>query len=116
MKKRTISQNAKRSRTKGHDFEREVARRLRLVYPGARRHLEYQDGQAFGVDLAETGSLRVQCKKLAKYASVATIHEARFDPLFGEIPVLVTAGDNEPPMAVVPFEDFVRLLASSAIR
>lgn len=99
-----------RSRRKGHQFERDCAIVLRDIFPGARRHLEYQDSQANGVDLAETGDLRFQCKKLKSYASVNTIHEVQHDSALGEIPVLLTAGDNEPAMAVLPFSDLINLL------
>lgn len=110
---RTKSQNGKRSRRKGHQFEREVAIALRVVYPNARRHLEYQDAEANGVDLVETGPYRIQCKRFKSYAPISAIREVTADPLFGEIPVLVTAGDNEPPIAALPLEDFIRLLRAS---
>lgn len=99
----------RRARSKGHSFEREVAKLLRPLFPEARRHLEYQDAEANGVDLVNTGPFRFQCKKLKKYAPITTIGEIQCDPLSGEIPVLVTAGDGQPPMAVLPFDDFLRL-------
>lgn len=108
--KRTKSQNARRSRTKGHQFERDVAIALRSVYPDARRHLEYQDQEANGVDLVATGPYRIQCKKYRKYAPIGAIREVTADELMGEVPVLVTAGDSERPVAVVPLEEFIRLI------
>lgn len=99
-----------RSRRKGHQFERECAILFRDIFPGARRHLEYQDSQANGVDLAETGDLRIQCKKLKTYASINTIHEVQCEPALGEIPILVTAGDGLPAMAVLSFSDLINLL------
>lgn len=101
---------SKLSRTKGHAFERWTAIALRVVFPSARRHLEYQDGECHGFDIANTGVYRVQCKRGKKYASVSAIKEVEADELFGEVPVLVTKGDNERVLAVIPFEEFVDLL------
>jgi hypothetical protein len=60
--------------------------------------------------LQETGEFRFQCKRGRKYASVATIGEIECDRLFGEIPVLVTKGDDVEPMAVLPLDDLIQLL------
>lgn len=100
----------KYQRKKGHQFERDIAIKFREIFPGARRHLEYQDGECFGVDLAKTDPYKVQCKKLAQYASVNTIFEVQCDEMLGDVPVLVTAGDNKPAMAVIPLDEFLRLL------
>lgn len=109
MKKRTISQ--KGCRQKGHQFERDVAIALRVVFPKARRHLEYQDGEAFGVDIAGTGFYKFQCKRGRKYSSITAIFEIEHDAeCNGDVPVLVTAGDHTEPMAVLPFADLLRLI------
>lgn len=100
----------KLSRTKGHSFEREIASRLRVVFPEARRQLEYHQRDARGVDLQQTGDYRFQCKRGRGYASVNTIGEIQCERLLGEIPVLVTQGDHAEPMAVIPFDDFLELL------
>lgn len=102
------------SRNKGHQFERDVAIALRDVFPKARRHLEYQDSQANGVDLAETGKFHFQCKKLKRYASIATINEVQCDRRLGDVPVLVTAGDREPAMVAMHFGDFLDLLRQAS--
>lgn len=109
--KRTRSQNARRSRRKGHQFEREVAIALRPVFPEARRHLEYQDAEANGIDLVKTGEFAFQCKKLKSYASINTIKEIQCERKLGEVPVLVTAADGEPWMAVLHFDDLLNLLS-----
>lgn len=110
-KKRSKSQNGRRSRRKGYQFEREVAILLREIYPEARRHLEYQDAEANGVDLINTGRFKIQCKKLADYVPINRINEIQYDPCFTlEIPVLVTAADGKPAMAVLPFLDLVELI------
>lgn len=104
------------ARRKGLTFERDIAVALREVFPGAKRHLEFQTQEANGVDLDNTGDFRIQCKKLAKYAPISKIEEVQCDRLFGEIPVLITAGDNEEAMVVLPFSDFLNLLKEKGIK
>lgn len=103
----------RRARTKGHSFEREIAIQLRDIFPKARRHLEYQDAEANGVDLVETGRFRIQCKRLKKYASLTMIEEIQSDELSGEVPVLVTQGDGKPVLVALPLADFLCLLRDS---
>ena len=108
MKKRTASQNGRRSRAKGAAFEREVAIIFRNVFPDARRRLENHKDDANGVDLMNTGRFKIQCKKLKDWAPVGRIKEITLEE--GDIPVLITAGDNKPAMAVLPLEDFMDLV------
>lgn len=110
LKARKCKNPGKRARTKGHSFEREVAQALRVVFPKARRHLEYQDGECFGVDLAETGIFRFQCKRGVRYAPLTALSEIQYDAFLGEIPVLVTKGDGLPALVALPLEDFISLL------
>lgn len=100
----------KLSRTKGHAFERWVAIQLRKVFPEAKRQLEYQISDCVGVDLANTGDYKIQCKREKKYSSVVAIEEVQICPIHGGIPVLITKGDGKEPLAVLPFTEFVRLL------
>lgn len=104
------SARSKMARTKGHSFEREIAKRLRVVFPEARRHLEYQDQEANGVDLVQTGYYRVQCKRGRKYAALTAIGEVTHDPLLGEVAVLVTKGDFGDILVAFSLDEFVRLL------
>lgn len=108
--KKPPKNRGKMARRKGHQFEREIAIALRLVFPKVRRHLEYQDAEANGVDLVETGLYRIQCKRGRKPASMSAIKEVVCDEELGEIPILVTQGDNERILAAMPFEVFLRLL------
>ncbi len=101
-------------RRKGHSFERECAIALRKIFPTARRHLEYQDGQAFGVDLAETGEFLFQCKSGKRYAPLTAIGEIKICPIEGGIPVLITKGDRTEPLACLPFRSFLKLLKKRA--
>lgn len=109
---RSKKSNGRRSRRKGHQFERDVAILLRPVFPEARRHLEYQAEEAQGVDLDGTGSYKIQCKKLRAYSPISAIKEVVCDQFLGDVPVLITAGDNEPPVAVLPLDEFIRLIGA----
>ena len=98
------------SRRKGHSFERLVANLLKPLYPNARRHLEFQVGEANGVDISNTGSYKIQCKRLAKYAPVTCIEEVQCCEELGDVPVLITAGNEKRAVAVIPLEEFIRLV------
>lgn len=98
------------SRTKGIEFERETAIALRVVFPDARRHLENHELDATGVDLMGTGPYRVQCKRGRKYASLTAISEVQCDETMGDVPVLVTRGDDLRALVAVPLEEFIDLL------
>lgn len=100
----------KLSRTKGHSFEREIARLLKCVFPNARRHLEYHQRDANGIDLIETGPYKIQCKRGRKYASLSKIKEIQAFEELGDVPVLVTKGDNEPILVALPIDEFIYLL------
>lgn len=99
------------SRTKGHSFERLIAKTLRVVFPEAARQLEYQENQCRGIDLANTGRYKIQCKRGRKYASFSAIKEIQHDEMMGEIPVLITQGDREIIMVALPFDEFLRLIS-----
>ena len=116
MKKRNASQRGKFSRVKGRAFEQEIARRFRVVFKDAKRHLEFQTQEAHGVDLDNTGVYRVQCKRGRRYASLSAMKEICYAPELGEVPVLVTQGDHQDVLAVLPFEDFLRLLQETYLK
>lgn len=104
------------ARRKGHQFERDTAIKLRSIFPKARRHLEYQDAEANGVDLVNTGDYKIQCKKLRKYVSVTTIDEIKCSRVFGEVPIVVTEGDNLPAMAILHWDDLLDLISFRVLK
>lgn len=111
-KKRTSSQNGKRSRTKGHQFEREIANDFKAAgFLHAKRQLEYQIDECKGIDIANVDPYKPQCKKYRGYVSVATIGEVICQEELGDVPVLITAGDGLPAMAVLPWRDLLALIA-----
>lgn len=97
----------KKSRTKGFSYEREIAKRLRNLFPKARRHLEFQaEEAALGIDLINTGNLAIQCKRYKGYAPISKISEVKKSG----IRVLVTKGDRLPDMVVLSLDDFLAIL------
>ncbi len=105
---RKIKNPGRRSRTKGHSFERWCANQFRLVFPEARRQLEYHVKDANGVDLQGTAQYRIQCKRLEKYAPITAINEIKRDNDY--VPVLITRGDSSEAMAVLPLKELIRLI------
>lgn len=105
MKKKKIN-----SRRKGHQFERNVAIEFRKIFPGARRHLEYHEDDANGVDLIGTKPFLIQCKRGRKLASINKIFEIQIDPIDGGIPLLITQGDNTDIYAALPLHFFLRMV------
>jgi len=104
-------------RTKGHKFEREVARGfVEAGYLRACRQLEYQENTAFGVDLDGTGVYLVQCKNRKQYVSVATSREIRVEAyrkwkgIDEAVPLLVTKAERQPVMAVLHWNHLLKLL------
>ena len=97
---------SKLSRDKGHGFERTTAIEFRRFFPQAKRQLEYQEG--LGVDLADVGRFRIQCKRYKTYAPIAKIKEA--GEVEGAIPALVTKGDREKVVIALYLEDFFKIL------
>ena len=104
---------SKAARRKGISFEQEIARRFQQVgYKQARRHLEVQMQESgTGIDLLGTGPFRVQCKKTKKYVSLNTIKEIVSEREFGDIPVLIAAGDHQEPLATMYLDDFFRMVS-----
>lgn len=105
----------KLSRTKGHDFEREMAHRFRAVFPRARRQLEYNEMDCNGVDLAETGRYLIQCKRKRKYVNPSVIAEVQLKEA-GDVPILITKADHKPVLAILPLDHLIELIANSEQR
>ena len=106
-----MAKRGRAARKKGLDFEREIARRfVEAGFPRARRQLEFHSADANGVDLQNTEPFFVQCKKTAKYVPINTITEVQCTREFGEIPILIAAGDNQEALVVIPLDDFFRLI------
>lgn len=109
---------SKYARTKGHSFEREIAKEFReLGFKEAMTTRAARGGDwSFtddGIDLVGTKPFAVQCKRLASYASVNTIEEIVRYEHENEIPLLITKANNKPTMAVIAWEDLKALIDST---
>lgn len=105
-KQRTASQRGKYVRSKGAAFERDIANKIKHIYPDAKRHLESQAAEAAkGIDLDNTGEFGIQCKAYAKYAPITKIQEVKHGT-----PVLITKGNNLKPVACMYLDDWIKLL------
>lgn len=102
------SARAKRSRSKGLGFERDIANVFKEVFKDSRRQLEFQKAEAVGVDLKNCGEYLVQCKAYKNYAPISCIEEIVLRKGFK--PVLITKGDRLRPVAVLYFDDFMELV------
>ena len=103
----------KLSRTKGHSFERQCAIDLRAIFPAARRHLENHELDADGCDLCNTGTFKIQCKRLKLYVNPNRIEEVQCDEFLGDVPVLITKADKKRALVVMPLEEWLRLLKAA---
>ena len=103
---RTSKEIGKYSRRKGHQFERDIANKLKEIYPQARRHLEFhKDDASLGIDLINTGDFGIQCKAYARYAPINKIEEVNHG-----IPVLITKGNNLKPVVCMYLDDWINLV------
>ena len=100
--------SGKGARQKGLSYERSISNKLKHIYPEAKRHLEDRIDQCQGFDIDGTGKYRIQCKRYKKYVPITKIFEVQ--PEDGTIPILITKGDHQPDMAVVPLTHFIKLL------
>ena len=98
---------SKSQRTKGHNFERWCANKLRTVFPNAMRNVTESQTGGQGVDLINTGAFAIQCKRYAKYAPIAKIQEVNAP---GYWPMLITKGDRSRAMAVLPLDALIAIL------
>lgn len=102
---------SKKSRRKGHGYEREIAQKLKDLFPEAKRKLEYQASDCTGVDLSNTGRLKIQAKRHKKYTSISKIKEIEEEGIH----LLVTKGDREPDIVCLYLDDFIEILKNPNI-
>lgn len=98
----------KASRTKGHSFEREMARVFRDLYPDARRGLQYREGT--DAPDVEGTPFHVECKRGKRCNIRAAYRQAR-DATDGRPVVVVTKEDRQETMVTVNLQLFMELLS-----
>lgn len=108
---KTKSQRSRAARTKGHSFEREVARALKRLFPDARRRFEFRAFDNDGVDLEGTGKLAIQCKRSKSSVPMSKIEEVKADG----IAVLVSKVDRKPAYVTLGLDDFISILSDVGI-
>ena len=97
-------------RKKGHNYEREVARQLREIFPQARRGLQYQDGEGCP-DVTNAGPFHVECKRGKLPNPRAALKQATDDAGKGMIPLCVIKDDRCEPFAVMRWADLLDLVS-----
>lgn len=101
---------SKSQRTKGHSWEREVARRFREIgFSEAKRGLQTRGGAAECPDV-HAGPFDVECKvgkrpPIRQALDTATEHARR-----GQIGIAVIKEDRKPPFVVIGLDDFLDLV------
>jgi len=95
----------KLSRTKGHSFERLIAKEFRPYYSDALRVLEYQVAE--GVDVA-AGPFAIQCKRMKKSIPMNKLFEIQGHEEYFRL--LVSKVDREDALVTMTFEQFMKLV------
>ena len=115
VKKRRISHRG--ARNKGLSFEREISNIFKPFFQFAKRHLEFQKDEArYGVDISNTGKLRIQCKANVDYCPISKLEEVNASLLEkGEMPVLITKGNQKAPVVVMYLDDFLEILEGTQL-
>jgi len=99
--------SGKGARLKGIRYERDIVSKLKKIFPQAKRHLEYQPGEATGDDIEGTGNLRIQCKRNKSWAPISKIEELKGSH---GIHCLVTKGDKKPDVICLYLSDFLSII------
>jgi len=103
----------KYQRTKGHNFERWVARSFRHIFPAAKRGLQSRNGGKEAADV-EIPFFHVECKVGARPNVFAAISQARQDILKSNVvtrvPLAIIKKDRHTPIAVMDFSTLLLLL------
>jgi len=103
----------KSERTKGHNFEREIAREQRIVFPEARRGLQYRDPRECDV---EGTPLRQECKRQKRFAYseiLAALMQCKRDAEAHEddrLCIAITKQDRRPAIVSMTHDTFLSLV------
>ncbi len=102
--------SGRRSRSKGHNWEREVARRFREICPGddIHRGLQYRDG----ADCPDVTSALfwIEAKRGKRTNIKAALKQAEEAQPKGKWILAVTKDDREPAVASMRLDEFLELL------
>jgi len=101
------SKRGKSNRRKGHDWEREVCRKLRKIDPTARRNLASQQR---GRDIKLALPFCISCRCGPRPSVLELLKEASRDAREGEMIVACLRFDRRAKIAVMPFDDWLNLV------
>ena len=104
----------KRSRDKGHNYERELARELRDRFPAldiSRGLKQSRGGGAEEPDVVFPG-LHIEAKRQKRPNIRAALEQAIEDATAGVLPVAITRADRDGAVASMRLEDWIELLDS----
>jgi len=98
------------SRRKGHQFERDVVKRLKCIDRAASRKLEYQ-GVDTGCDIETSLPFCIQCKHHGQltYGKMRGALEQASGKL-GRLPVAVVKKTGDVPLAIMRLDDWLALV------
>lgn len=98
---------SKLARQRGHQFERDTAKRWRKLFPEAMTSRAGNRAMdALGVDIINVEPFMPQCKRGRKYVNPNKIEEVQVDG----VPLLHTRGDEKETIVCLYEKDFFKLL------
>lgn len=101
--------SGRRSRTKGHAWEREIARRLRPIFGDqVRRGLQYQDGAAAPDVIVPC--FHIEAKVGARPPIIPALEQAERDAAPGLWPVAICKQDRKQPTVTMRLDDWIELV------
>jgi len=98
----------KSQRTKGHAFERQIAKKLRQFFPDAKRGFQTRGGGKEAADIINT-PFHVECKVGKSHSIEAAITQAE-DDTDGKPPLAITKRDFKPVRVTMNWDLFEQLL------
>ena len=97
----------KLSRTKGHSFEREIANKLKSIFPEARRAVEDAVVNK-GIDIANSEPFFIQCKRYKGSVPMSKLEEVVVKEW--DIPLLISRVDREREKVTMYLDDWLLVL------
>jgi hypothetical protein len=95
-------------RRKGHDWEREVARRLRPIFDKAHRGIQSRDGDEAGDVVIPR--FHLECKCGGTHSIGSAMKQATADAKPGLWPAVVSKRDRQEPTVTMTLEDWTELV------
>jgi len=100
------------SRRKGAAGERELAAKLRGLFPGLPVRRGQQYSGVGGADVVGLAGVHVECKRTARLHLYPALGQARRDAKDGAVPVVMWRGNGADWVAVVALDDLIDLASA----